>query len=279
MTADDQLAAMLRVIQTDPGGRGLATHPTDNLFTARPADFAAACRSIAGHPSPRVEVVTGFYIPGADPPGFETDGPLGALFLQQALEPAGIPVNVRAEPPVLRALGSDTSTDFAPTHRVAIERSGPAADGEHYTMRRRPISQYLDPSLTRLFTDTDQVTIVGIGDGGNEIGMGSIPAATIAANIQDGAGVHCRVVTDFLIVCGVSNWGAYALAAAVCVLRGVVPPAELFDPDRHRAALATLVERGPLVDGVTGRPEPTVDGLSWDDYVRPLVEIGRIVRG
>ncbi len=279
MTADDQLAAMLRAIQTDPAGRGLATHPTDNLFTARPGDFAAACRSIAGHPSPRVEVVTGFYIPTADPPGFETDGPLGALFLKHALELAGIPVNIRAEPPVLQALGREADPDFDATHRIAVERSGPAADDEHYTMRQRPISPYLDADLTRIFTDPGQVTTVGIGDGGNEIGMGRIPAATVIANIPGGASVHCRVTTDFLIVCGVSNWGAYALAAGVCVLRGVIPPADLFDPDRHRADLSELVERGPLVDGVTGRAEATVDGLSWDDYVRPLVEIGRIVRG
>ena len=54
---------------------------------------------------------------------------------------------------------------------------------------------------------------IGIGDGGNEIGMGKIPHETIVKNIPNGDLIHCRVPTDHLIVAGVSNWGAYALAA------------------------------------------------------------------
>jgi len=39
-----------------------------------------------------------------------------------------------------------------------------------------------------------------------------------------------------------------------------------------------MVEAGPLVDGVTGKQTATVDGLSWEDYIKPLVEIGKIMR-
>ena len=49
MTTDEKLAAILAAVQTDPGNRGLARDPHDNLFTACPGDFAAACRSIAEH--------------------------------------------------------------------------------------------------------------------------------------------------------------------------------------------------------------------------------------
>ena len=41
---------------------------------------------------------------------------------------------------------------------------------------------------------------------------------------KNGDLIHCRVPTDHLIVAGVSNWGAYALAAGIYVLRGVKPP-------------------------------------------------------
>lgn len=280
MSTDAKLADMLALIQTDPGNRGLATHPTSNLFTARPHDFAAACHAIADHPAAWVEVVTGFYIPGAE--AFETDGPLGAWFLLCLLTICGIPTTVRAEPAVRwAALELDYPADPSPqaTHRVAVERSGPAADGRHYTMRSADITDDLDPDLTRAMTDAGHVTTIGIGDGGNEIGMGSIPAATVAASVPNGAAVHCVVPTDFLVVAGVSNWGAYALAAGVCLLRGARVRADWFDPDRHRARLAAMVERGPLVDGVTGRAEATVDGLAWDVYTRPLVGIGRILHG
>ena len=35
MTPDDKLAAILAAVQVDPGGRGLARDPADNLFTVR----------------------------------------------------------------------------------------------------------------------------------------------------------------------------------------------------------------------------------------------------
>ena len=76
-----QLTALRDVIQEDPGGRGLRTDPESNLISACAGDFAAACRSIAVAESPRIAVVTGFFIPTAEPPTAETDGPLGALFL------------------------------------------------------------------------------------------------------------------------------------------------------------------------------------------------------
>lgn len=107
--------------------------------------------------------------------------------------------------------------------------------------------------------------------------MGKIPHDTIVANIPNGDLIHCRVATDHLIVAGVSNWGAYALAAGVFVLKGVTPPADLFDPDREREILEVMVCEGPLVDGVTGKQTATVDGLSWDEYVKPLIRIREIL--
>jgi hypothetical protein len=80
-----------------------------------------------------------------------------------------------------------------------------------------------------------------------------------------------------MIVAGVSNWGAYALAAGLFVLRGERPPDGLFDPVSEWHALNLLVEAGPLVDGVTGKQTASVDGLSWSDYIAPLVRIREIL--
>ena len=163
------------------------------------------------------------------------------------------------------------------SHLIAIERSGPSSDGRHYTMRGRDITEYHDSQFTphlrmRLGSHT-----IGIGDGGNEIGMGKIPHETIVKNIPNGDLIHCRVPTDHLIVAGVSNWGAYALAAGVYVLRGLRPPRDLFNPDREREILEVMVREGPLVDGVTGQQTATVDGLTWEEYVKPLIRIREIL--
>jgi hypothetical protein len=266
-TKFEKLAAVLAAVQVDPGNRGLA-----RLFHHFPQDFEAACRSIAEMPHAACMIHTGFFIPSAEPPAFETDGPPGAAFLMRALETLRIPCSVRSEEPVLAAIGR-SSTQRPITHVIAIERSGPAADGKHYTMRGRDTT----PFLSSHFQAIPGTTTIGIGDGGNEIGMGKLPHELVAECIPNGDLIHCRTAADHLIVAGVSNWGAYALAAGILILRDVQPPAGLFDPDRERDILEAMVKAGPLVDGVTGKPTATVDGLTWEEYVKPLVRIGEIL--
>jgi hypothetical protein len=230
--------------------------------------------------------VTGFFIPTAAPPAFETDGPLGSLFLLRALPALGIPVTLVTDEGCHNALTVGASPIYwgppldNTSHLLSIERVGPAQDGRCYSMRGRDVTDLTDP-LHEYFAWEDprcrDYTMIGIGDGGNEIGMGKIPHETIVKNIPNGDLIHCRIATDHLIVAGVSNWGAYALAAGVFVLRGVKPPADLFDPDREREILEVMVREGPLVDGVTGKKSATVDGLSWDEYTRPLVRIRDIL--
>jgi hypothetical protein len=88
--------------------------------------------------------------------------------------------------------------------------------------------------------------------------------------------VACRVPVDHLIVCGISNWGGYALAAGIRLLRGAAPASRLFDPGRERELLEVMVEQGPLVDGVTGQLAVSVDGLSFERYIEPLRHMGEI---
>ena len=313
MTTDEKLAAILAAVQTDPGNRGLARDPHDNLFTATKGDFEAACRSIAEHDdAPSVVLYTGFYIPTANPPAHETDGPLGCVFLMRAFSPFGYQVGTVSprpvgkvvahvtrelglrirtldlyvdpplgEPPlIVDTVGPDEDEWLLSTHHIAVEHVGRAADGRYYSMRGRDITEYTYPHDADTFTPDRAVNAdiyIGIGDGGNEIGMGKIPHETIVKNIPNGDLIHCRVPTDHLIVAGVSNWGAYALAAGVYVLRGVKPPTDLFDPDREREILEVMVREGPLVDGVTGQQTATVDGLSWDEYAKPLICIREIL--
>lgn len=302
MTTDEKLAAILAAVQTDPGNRGLARDPHDNLFSATLGDFQAACWSIAEGYARALHVVTGFIIASVNPPTFETDGPLGAVFLVRNLADWGLPVVCSSDPGcvsalragldaagiiperVLHILGQSDSghTLLKPeqaTHIIALERPGAAANGRLHTMRGRDITDLMQPA-DHLFdpngTKKRQVTI-GIGDGGNEIGMGKIPHETVVKNIANGDLIHCRVPTDHLIVAGVSNWGAYALLAGLHVLRQVFPPAVGFDPDREREILEVMVREGPLVDGVTGKQTATVDGLTWEEYIKPLIRIREIL--
>ena len=309
MTTDEKLTAILAAVQTDPGNRGLARDPHDNLFTATKGDFEAACRSIAEYEeTPVLSLHTGFFIPTGTPPAYETDGPLGCAFLMRALLPLDCQIATIAPRPVGKAIAKvmraaklrpkqvdlyeEVPSAEPPlivevrkgewlltTHQVAVEHVGRATDGRYYSMRGRDITEHTYPHDDDFLMDKTVCPdyTIGIGYGGNEIGMGKIPHETIVKNIPNGDLIHCRVPTDHLIVAGVSNWGAYALDAGIYVLRGVKPPPDLFDPDREREILEVMVREGPLVDGVTGQQTATVDGLTCDEYAKPLVRIREIL--
>jgi hypothetical protein len=149
-------------------------------------------------------------------------------------------------------------------------------------MKGRDITASMSPAhllFEAAARQSPPVTTIGIGDGGNEIGMGKIPWEIIRRNISNGCVVACRVPTDHLIVCGISNWGAYGLAAGVLALSGGPFDRALFDAERERELLQVMVERGPLVDGVTGQPTVSVDGLEFDRYVEPLRRLGTLLGG
>src|SRR5680860_1516297 len=60
-------------------------------------------------------------------------------------------------------------------------------------------------------------TTIGIGDGGNEIGMGSLPQEIINRDIPNGEMIAATTSTDHLIVAGVSTWGGYGIVAALAL--------------------------------------------------------------
>jgi hypothetical protein len=302
---DEKLDRLRDLIQRDPGRRGLARDPVDNLLSICRDDFRQACRILAALVNPSLGIVTGFFIPRAEPPAAETDGPLGALFLARALVPLGVSVTFITESYAVAALKAGLAAcDLARkvrivpmpgpdqpwhtflavdwpslrrelTHLLALERVGPAhsAPDRCHNMRGDDITSFTAPAHLLFEEAAQYLPTIGIGDGGNEIGMGRIPWDVIRRNIPGGDRIACRVATDFLIVAGVSNWGAYALAAGFMMLREVQPPPSLFDPDEERRLLQIMVDAGPLVDGTTTLPTATVDGLDWDTYAEPLRQI------
>jgi hypothetical protein len=157
-----------------------------------------------------------------------------------------------------------------------FDRLVPQADRDVcHNMRGISIDAHTEP-LNRLF-ETDVPTI-GIVDGGNEIGCGRIPWDVLRRAVAHGSGekIACRVATDHTIIAGVSNWGAYALGAAVAALRGQQAAVAAWTAEKQRALIEEMVARGGAVDGLTKRREPTVDGLSLDDYLAVFNEIRTI---
>ena len=248
-----------------------------------------------------VGLITGFYVPGGTPPAAETDGPVAVALLAHALRRVGVVCCVCTDELCASACRAalagiaDVPLDVVPlggsvdaviaTWRardvrlaVAIERSGRTADGTARNMRGDDIGAYTT-LLDDLFLAGPWDTIA-IGDGGNEIGMGSLPRSLIGAHVAHGEAIACVTPAAHLIVAGVSHWGAYALLGGLAATRDDWRPALLacLDPVLDRHILETTVRDGPAVDGVTRQHTLTIDSLDCAAHHRVLEAIRALVR-
>lgn len=271
----------------------------DAVFAATKGGLASAVAALAAVRAPRIGLITGFFVPGGEPPAAETDGPAGAALLARAFSDGGlvcrvatdticanacrvalraaraeaVPVDVLApegDPAALVSAWRAAGIDWA----VAIERCGPAADGVPRNMRGAALTAFVAP-LDRLFTAGPWGRIA-IGDGGNELGMGSVPPALIAEHVPHGDLVGCVVPADHLITAGVSHWGAYALLAGLSAAREEwVGFRRLLDPALDQAVVSAMVTDGPAVDGVTQDRTETIDGQAMAEHHRVMQAILR----
>lgn len=268
-----------------------------------------AAQSIADHPQPHIAILTGFFIPGADPPAAETDGIIGTVHLASGLLNIGIPVRIATDdyclPAVLQAVKSvdleeEIDIDSVPvgrksfdriqsiekqwqvssppvSHIISIERVGPGDDHICRNMRGEDISEF-SPPLYVLFANNENRTTIGIGDGGNELGMGQIPPSIIEKSIQNGKRIRCCISCDHLIVSGVSNWGAMGLLAALAILmpNRSTRLIERLTPQTDYRILKSMVDNGVVVDGINGKPGMSVDNVPWEyhsDMIRKIIGI------
>jgi D-glutamate cyclase-like protein len=220
-----------------------------------------------------------------------TNVPLVEAALKVLDEPSDVVVYPGGDDGARRLLASER-----PTHLLAIERPGRNRSGDYLNMRGGSVAAWNPPidelflwsgdheaglargwpekgagrlrtraqrarrNATRLHGRGRPVTI-GIGDGGNEIGMGVV-RAKIARLDALRARIATVVRADHLVVAGVSNWGGYGVVAALGRLAG---KDLLHTPEVERRLIAACVAAGGC-DGVTRRREPTVDSLGPDTH-------------
>ncbi len=295
-------------------GRDLQQRNIGPLAAHVRGSLARAAASIARHPRPSVAIITGFYLPDGVPPNCETDGPPGAAMIAAGLSAAGVPcrlvtdqVNAGVVAATAAATGLDLPVDVAAmrddhdaggarladierawrvgappiSHVIAIERCGPSRDGRPRNADGEDITAVNAP-LDRLFAGGPWTTI-GIGDLGNELGMGSLPYELVAASVARGGELWCRVACDHPIVAGVSNLAAAALLGALALQRPGWSAAMLdwLTPDCAGRLLAAAVRDGGAVASQRGdvpRPLLAVDGLPWAALETEFGEIERACR-
>ena len=262
-----------------------------------PADFCSqAAQFILDNPGGLnkpggVIIVTGFYVVMAGKP--ETDGPPGAIAIGEALKALGRSVTYvsdRYNTPVQRRYANGSEViDFPiegsvaskkqakaileavkPSLLISIERCGRTRDDTYLNMRYVDIS----PHTARLdYLFDSEIPSVGIGDGGNEIGMGNLAEVIpLVDTLPDYPAVN---QVDRLVIASVSNWGGYGLVAALSRLTGknLLPSVE-----SETAMLHGMVAAG-VVDGTTGDAVPTVDNFTAEENGAILARLHRVVEG
>ena len=239
---------------------------------------------ILAHPG-KALIVTGFYIVYASAP--ETDGPPGAAAIGEALASIGYEVAYVTDQYSMDAMksvagdkrvidfpvaGHKESSDAArrilevesPSVVISIERAGLVGDGTFRNMHGTDISEY-NAKIDHLFDQHPYS--VGIGDGGNEIGMGNLRDE--AASIDRLPDDPCVTTTTKLMIASVSNWGGLGLVASLSIKKGenLLPSVET----ENEWVYATY-ESG-AVDGPTGKHRPYVDGFPLDEYNSCLTDL------
>ena len=242
------------------GSRGM-----DRIRGAVPTGYCGRAAKLILENRGRVLIGTGFPVGGS----FETDGPIGAIALYRVLEGLGHEPVFGCAPPISQVLAGDFRTlevpilgweatrpmvesalaDIRPSVVVSIERPGVAEDGRYYNMRGRDISDFL--AKFDLFFELCECPTIGVGDGGNEIGMGNVHAELAQLPI-----IPSVTMCNELVIATVSNWGVYGIIAAL---------SRELDQDLFRyfdpvEIVRYLVDRG-AVDGKTGYAECSEDGF------------------
>lgn len=241
-----------------------------------------------------VVIVTGVYEKTYFPYG-ETDGPVGAFVLARALAQMGSRPAILIERQLAAAfeamsraagfsgydleivttddLESGAIEQWAETKfaaAVTIEALGANELGTMHTTSgiaySTPTASYGD-RLVRSMNRLGKPTI-GIGDGGNEIGFGAIKDAVLSSvpyaghcKCPCGAGLAASTATSHLFPVAVSNWGAYAVVAALALCSE--NPSLTYTPEEEKLLLEAVAAAG-CHDGITLEAVPRQDGISLE---------------
>lgn len=245
-----------------------------------------AAKKLLSQERGNILLTTGFYVSGAA----ETDGPPGTLCLAIALTRLGFSpvivtdricrglfeceqlrveyVDIESEMEVYRQL----IDRYQPVCLISVERCGHNLENDYANMHGKSIAAQTARIDTMFeLAQSRGILTIGIGDGGNEIGMGNLKDIII----QNMDLNPCTVTVDELIVATTSNWGAYALAAYLDILM----QEHIFPSYRVLAEYLQKIVALGCVDGVTKKSEPSVDGFPLKIEKEIISALSEIMEG
>ncbi len=175
----------------------------------------------------------------------------------------------------------DIVAALKPAAIIGVERLAPGEDGAIYAAKGLPLSG--PNGINRGVTDIAAVMpmareqgalAIGIGDHGNEAGFGAIRETTIAV-MPHGAKLATTVGADLVFPAANSNWGSYAVEAALAAKLG--DATLMHAPETEERVLRRCFEAGVL-EAMAFSAEFLVDGLEGETSVAVVQILRNIVR-
>jgi hypothetical protein len=195
----------------------------------------------------------------------------------QAVFVVGVPLDRREAHEV-----QDSLLDrLRPSAMVAIERPGHNEHGVYHQVGGQRIPDDAVADMDHLFKRgaASRIVTLGIGDGGNEIGMGAIGAdlgailpVTRKCQCPCGGGSAAVTSTDVLITGTCSNWAVTALEAALALVSGNRHALHTTEVDLR--TLNACSAAGAIDGGVNYNTDLSVDDIPWSGY-RAAVDLCR----
>jgi D-glutamate cyclase len=173
--------------------------------------------------------------------------------------------------------------DLRPSAIIAIEKLGPNQRGVYHMVKGHDSSAF-QAKVGRLFEAARPrgVLTIGVGDRGNEIGMGAI-ADTVKQVLPYGSKCQCpcgggvadATEVDVVVPGTCSNWGAYGIAACLAALLDA--PEILHDARAETRMLRSCIDAG-MADGISLLCEPAVDGIPEEVHLAVVTMLNAVVR-
>jgi len=173
--------------------------------------------------------------------------------------------------------------ELKPSAVIAIEKAGCNFKRVYHNMGGLDISKY-HSKVDYIVVEAKKkgILTIGIGDGGNEVGMGLIEDVVRKfvpygdkCRCPCGGGIAATTTTDILITAAISNWGGYALSGMLSKMCD--KPEGLHNLD-HEELMAILAVNYGAIDGVTGLAEKSVDGAGIEAHKSILTLIRKILK-
>ncbi|HUW87282.1 MAG TPA: glutamate cyclase domain-containing protein [Candidatus Paceibacterota bacterium] len=148
---------------------------------------------------------------------------------------------------------------YSPAAVIAIEIPGANVNGEYHNVTARLVPTELVVKADEIVSAAREAGIltIGIGDGGNELGMGVVRHA-VEQYLPQGLVIAPVTLVDHLVVGSISNWAAVGLSAAIAAITDNADLLRTVDLLR----ITEKVSDAGAIDGLSAYVDPKNDGTS-----------------